>query len=185
MIRGGEIELDSGSFFDRFVVVELGAVVERDGVEAGFELADGYGHSARGLGHVSRFEFLDDEKSGDAFDEGQDAVALVSTHDGIALPVTLLSSVFNFCGSFTDMSLSEQTAASSRASTTFSAELAQDAQVRPKLSALSTVASNVAVDGLFAHHLSPRQSLASDNLCGAPKADESPGYRRPVAGTIA
>ena len=74
MIGRGEVERDAGSVFDGLVVVELGAVIERDGVEAGFELANSVGHGAGGFGHVSCFEFLDDEEAGDAFDEGEDAV---------------------------------------------------------------------------------------------------------------
>ncbi len=90
MVGRGEVELDAGSVFDGFVVVELGAVVERNGVEAGFELANGHGHRAGGFGHVACFEFLDDEEAGDALDKGEDAVTLIGAHDGIAFPVPLL-----------------------------------------------------------------------------------------------
>lgn len=90
MIRGSEIALDAGKVFDGLVIVELGAVVERDGVEAGFELSDGGSHRAGGFGHVACFEFLDDEETGDTLDEGEDAVTLVGAHDGIAFPVPLL-----------------------------------------------------------------------------------------------
>ncbi len=180
MIGRSEIALDAGSFFDGFVVMKLGAVVERDGVEAGLELADGLGHGPGGFGHVASFEFLDDKEAGDPFDEGQDTVALVSTHDGIAFPMPLLTPHVDFHGTLTDMPLAEQPPACSGASSSFTTELAQDAQVHPQLTARSTVAPNVAVDGFLAHHQLARQAASPDNLSWAPQALQRPLNGLPI-----
>ena len=83
------------------------------------------------------------------------------------------------------MTLSEQTAACSGASPSFAPELTQDAQVCPKLAALSPVPSNVAVNGFLAHHGFARQMSAADNLSGAPKASQRTSDGAPISKAIA
>jgi len=126
VIGSGEVEFDAGTILYRFVVVELGAIVKRDGVEASFKLTDGLQHRASHFGHVACFEFFDDQEAGDALDECEDAVSLVGTHDGVAFPVALLLSQFDLFGTLTDMSLSEQTAACGGASAAFPTEFTDD-----------------------------------------------------------
>jgi hypothetical protein len=83
------------------------------------------------------------------------------------------------------MALSEHTAARSGASATFTPELADDAQVEPQLTTFTTVVSNVAVNGLLAHHRTSRQSVAADDLSGAPQVSQSTSDGAPISTTIA
>jgi len=78
--------------------MELGAVIESDGFESCLELSDDASERTGRSGHVASFELLDDEKAGDALDEGKDAMSLVGAHDGVTFPVSALASVFDVFG---------------------------------------------------------------------------------------
>lgn len=63
VIRGSEIEFDTGVVLDVLITMELGAVVEGDGFEVVTEAGDGTSHSAIGLLDVSSGELFDNDKA--------------------------------------------------------------------------------------------------------------------------
>ena len=88
-----------------------------------FEALDGAQHGLVSLLDVPCDELLDNGEAGDPFDEGEDAVTLVSADDGIAFPMAALSASVDGGGALGNMSLSDDSSSSLRATASFSTKL--------------------------------------------------------------
>jgi hypothetical protein len=180
VIGGSEVERDSGLKLNVRIAMELGAVVEGDSAEVSVEVLDGLSHRPIRLVHVSRNELFDNSETGDALDERENAVSLVGADDGVALPMSGLSTPLDDGGPFTDMSFSDDSAACLRASALFSAELGDDAEISPEFATAFTVETKVAIDGLGTHALLGKGVCAANNLSGTPFVLNVFDDRRPV-----
>jgi len=87
VIRGGEVEACPGFVFNGSVGVELGAVVGGDGFDFGSLALNERDDLSIELIGGARAQLSDDEVLGFAFDQGDDAVPVMSAHDGVGLPM--------------------------------------------------------------------------------------------------
>lgn len=181
MVGRGEVAPHASYFLNVFVTMELGAVVERDGSKVSVESLDGTQHGFVSLLDVPCDELLDNGEAGDPFDEGEDAVTLVSADDGITLPMAALSAPVDGGGAFTDMSLSDDSSSGLRAAASLSTKFGNDAQVLPEVAAVASVKAQVSVNSLHAHARSPVSASTPDDLSGAPMASDGVGDGCPVA----
>lgn len=148
MVGRGEVAGRSAILLKFLVVVELGAVVEGDGVEGVLGVAD---DQERGVGDGTSGSVLEESDDGEAalaFDEGEEAVLGVFAHDGIALPVADARAVVDAFWSLADVAFSMQDAACRPAAVTLPADLGHDAGEAEEVAALALVAADVAIDGL-------------------------------------
>jgi hypothetical protein len=83
-----EVEGHAGGVLDELVVMELGAIVGGDGLEAVGVLSDQLQGSEIGLFLGTCLELADQGDSGPALDQGDDAVEVVDADDGVDLPVS-------------------------------------------------------------------------------------------------
>ena len=105
MIGSGEVDLEWKALLEAGVVVELGAVVEGEGLEVAAVTSDGAGGGVRDFVHGPGLELLDDGVAGLAFDQGEHAVMQVAAHHGVAFPVADAAEQFDFQRSLGDGSL--------------------------------------------------------------------------------
>src|SRR5258706_7222543 len=87
MIRRGEVDFDRETFLEASVVVKLGAVVERDRLELCAMTANGSRCRSCHFVHLACPELFDDRVSGLALDQCEHAVAHVTSHHRVTLPM--------------------------------------------------------------------------------------------------
>ena len=91
VMRGGEVEGDTGRALELCVVVEFGAIVSGGGFEA-LRMAAHETHGALiGVFLGTSSELADHDVAGLAVDDGDEAVVITLANDGIDLPVTRAS----------------------------------------------------------------------------------------------
>ena len=135
MTGGGEVDLERKALLEACVVVELGAVVEGDGLEVAAVTADGAGGGVRDLVHGAGLEFLDDGVAGFAFDLRAHAVMHVAAHHGVAFPMADVLAQFDLGRPVTDRPLAGEQAPGIMAAVALATELAEDAGVAPQVAA--------------------------------------------------
>lgn len=83
MVWSGEVEARTGFLFDGGVGVELCAVVCGDGSDCGSFALDESDDRSIELGGGARTQLSDDDVLGLSLDQGDDAVPVVGTHNGV------------------------------------------------------------------------------------------------------
>jgi hypothetical protein len=96
MIQRGEVDLHREPPFEDGVVVKLGAVVERECFEVAAMPADGARGRPRHLLGVASGQLLDDRETGLTLDQREHAMSKVTSHDGVAFPMTDALSLLDF-----------------------------------------------------------------------------------------
>src|SRR5574337_1149103 len=172
MVRVGEVEAHAGLCLDLFVVVELGAVVGGEGLEAPSMFAN-QPHSALGqFGLAAIRQFADQGVAGLAFDQGHDAVLAAGAHHGVDFPVSGFAAILDARRPFADVPLAGEAAAAVVATIALAPLLAGAAQVLVQPSATPFVAPDVLVDGLVTarkHVVAPQ---VAGNLLRTPQVWE-------------
>jgi len=150
VVGRGEVALDGEVRFERFVVVELGAVVEGDRLDPspvpGHEVFDRLGR----LGHVPGGKLPDDGVAAGSLHQREHAVAHVAAHHGVALPVPDCLSTLDLFGALADVALARQHPAGVGPAVTLASELGHDPQVPVQHPSTGSVLAQVLVDGLHA-----------------------------------
>lgn len=146
VIRGGEVALDRVHLLDGLVVMELGAVVERDRLEPLAVLRDRHHRRFVDLGHRAARKLLDDGQARLALDQRQHTVVLVGADHGVAFPVPDAQPRRHFLGALTDVPLARQNAPVIDAAVTLARELRDDPRVLPQRASELAVTQDVAVD---------------------------------------
>src|SRR5574337_857611 len=172
MVRVGEIEAHACLLFDAFVVMELGAVVGGDGLEAPSMFAN-QPHSAFGqFGLAAVSQFADQGVAGLAFDQGHDAILAAGAHHGVDFPVCGFAAILDARRPFADVPLAGEAAAAVVATIALAPLLAGAAQVLVQPSATPFVAPDVLVDGLVTDRKHVVAPQVAGNLLGAPQVWE-------------
>lgn len=99
---------------------------------------------------ASGLELHDNGKATDPLDKGEQAVAQVTTDDGIAFPVTDHDAQVDLLRAFTDMTLSSQNTPGILGSVAFATELAHDSRVLDHVPATGLVTPQPPIDGFRA-----------------------------------
>ena len=110
VIESGEVEDDAGGALDVTIAVELGSVVNGDGLEQLTMGADELDHAAVGGGNGSIPKLPDEYAARDALDQADDAVAIQGAYDRVHLPVADLATTFNGGRTSGDMPLAGEAA---------------------------------------------------------------------------
>src|SRR2546421_12983607 len=111
MIWRSEVGLHREALFCYCVVVEFGAVVERERLELMAVAADGARRCARHFILVPGGQLLDDCVPGLALHQREHTVAHITAHHGVALPMPELLARFDFSRSFANGPLAGEHAA--------------------------------------------------------------------------
>ena len=148
-MRSREVEGNAGGSLEQRVVVELGAVVGRDGFESLRMPAHETHRSVIGVFLRSGSELTDHDVAGFAVDDGDEAVLITLADDGIDLPVTDLGAQFGGERPFADVTFAGETTTAVVGAVAFASSLAGAAQVRVQRAAEDTIAPDVAVDRLM------------------------------------
>lgn len=149
MIGRGEVEGDTGGAFDFVIAVELGAVVDGDGLEEASLLANELNDPAVQLGLGVIRELRDQQAPGRTLDEGHDAMFGACSADGVHLPMADLTPELDRCRSFGDVPLSSQAATLLVRAVTL-AILRSLPETTPQIPSRAFVAPDVLIDGLVA-----------------------------------
>ena len=152
MVGRGEVAGNREALLEHGEVVELGAVVEGDGLEVSCVLADRLQRRPRHLGLGTGLELFDDRQAALALDQGQQAMAHVLAHDRVAFPVAQFAASLDLGRAFGDMPLARHQPARGRAAISLAALLGHDAGELEQSAAGALVAADVAVDRLVAGH---------------------------------
>jgi len=104
----GEVEACTGVLLEFFVSMELGAVVGRDGEDRTRFPLNEFGDASIELCGGSGGELADDGESGLTLDQGDDAVGITATHDGIDLPVPEARAVLGAGRAFGDVAFARE-----------------------------------------------------------------------------
>lgn len=102
MVGIGEVASYRKSLFELLVAMELGAIIERDRLEAFPMLAYGLHAGPVHLFDGTSLYLLDDKEASFSFDERNDAMMAVAADHGIAFPVPDACSMFNLHRPFLD-----------------------------------------------------------------------------------
>ena len=108
-MRSGEVEGNAGGSLELRVVVELGAVVRRDGFESLRMPAHEAHRTAIRMLLGTSSELADHEVTGFAVDDGDEAVLITLADDGVDLPVTDLRAQFGGGRSLADVTFAGET----------------------------------------------------------------------------
>lgn len=146
VIGGGEVALDWVNLLDGLVIMELGAVVERDRLEALAVLRDRCHRSLVDLGHRAARQLLDDGQARLALDQRQHAMVLVGPDDRVALPVPDAQPRLHVLGALADVPLARQNAPVIDAAVTLARKLRDDPRVLPQRASELAITQDVAVD---------------------------------------
>src|SRR5262245_22255939 len=149
-MRGREEEANAGRTLKLNVVVELGAVVSGDGLEALRVPTHEPQSPSIGMFFGSRSEFADQDVTGFAVDEGHEAVLIPRADDGVDFPVANLGAKLGGEGSLADVSLAGETSAAVVSAVAFAAPFSGTAKVRIERSAEHAITPDVAVDRFMA-----------------------------------
>ena len=174
MIGRGEVDLEGKALLEAGVVVELGAIVESDGLEVAAVTADSAGGGVRDFVHGAGFELLDDGVAGFAFDQREDAVMHVAAHHGVAFPVANALAQFGLGRPITDWSLAGEHAPGIMAAVALATEFAEDAGVVPQVAAGPLVPANLPVDRLVTDAQATRPFPYPDDLLGTEPTAHQP-----------
>src|SRR6188768_18640 len=166
-MRSREVEGNAGRSLKLRVVVELGAVVRRDG----FESLRMPAHEAHGtligvfLGTSS--ELADHDVAGFAVDDGDEAVLIPLADHGIDLPVTDLGAQLGGGRALADVTFAGETTPAVVGAVAFAPSFASTAQVRVQRATEDSVTPDMAVDRLVAN--GERAAQPAADLLGAPQ----------------
>src|SRR6185437_7249465 len=108
MVRIGEEEAHAGLLLDSLVIVELGAVVGGDGLEAAGMLTD-QPHGQLILGSIG--QLADQGVAGLALDQSHDAVLAAGADHGVDLPVSGFATIIDARRPLADVPLARQASA--------------------------------------------------------------------------
>ena len=179
VVGGGEVDEGAGGTLDVLVGVELGAVVEGEGVGGSRGVVDELdGAAVEGLGGTVG-ELAEQDEAGTTVDEGEDAGASRAAEDGVALKVTDAGSEVGLEGTLGDHALAGEAAAAVIRAIVFSPLPQGASEVAVELPPAAPVLPDVAVDGLMADGEQAVAREAARDLLGAPvvlegTADEDP-----------
>src|SRR6266480_5832157 len=95
MIRRGEVDLDWEALLEKCVVVELGAIVERERVEVAAVATNRTRGSSRHLLLSACAQLFDDCVAGLTLDQRKHTMAQIATHHGVAFPMADLLPSFH------------------------------------------------------------------------------------------
>jgi len=160
VMRSGEIEGSAGGLLEGGVVVELGAVVGGDGLEALRMAAYESQSAAIGVFLGSSSELADHEVAGFAIDDSDEAVVIALADDGIDFPVADLGALFGGERSLADVSFAGEAPATVVGAVAFTPSLAGAAQVCVQRAAQHAITPDVTVDGLVTDAQRVAQSAA-------------------------
>ncbi len=165
----GEIELQTDGVLDCGIAMELGAVVGGDGAEVlGVALGQANGAVVELL-CGARLELADQDVTGFALDQADDAVLVAVAHDGVDLPMAELAAPGNRGWAFGEMALAGEPAAAVVGAVALAkAALACTPQMLMQVAAAAPVVPNVAVDGLVADAQALLPTQQSRHLFRAP-----------------
>lgn len=110
VVRSGEVEGGAGGSFDLGVTVELGPVINGDGLEKSGMSADELDDATVRGSDRAGAELADKRAAGYAFDETDHAVTIKRADDRIHLPVADFLSQFDGGGAFGDVPFASQPA---------------------------------------------------------------------------
>src|SRR6185437_16613 len=174
MVRIGEEEAHAGLLLDSLVIVELGAVVGGDGLEAAGMLTD-QPHGALGqliLGSIG--QLADQGVAGLALDQSHDAVLAAGADHGVDLPVSGFATIIDARRPLADVPLARQASAAVVATIPFAPLFAGAAQELVQHSATAFVPPDVLVDRLVADREHPMALEVTGNLFGTPQVRKQP-----------
>ena len=183
MIRRGEIANQGEAGFKRFVVMELGAIVQREGMEASGVFSE---RSARGTGDLicrSRLEFLDHGVTGFSFEQCEDAVMLVLPDDRVAFPVPELLALLDRFAAFGNVPLARQHTSRILAVIAFAPLLRHDPHVSVQRASRFLVTQNVAIDRFMTDRALPCGTQSATDLLRAPFLAQQNIHVLPLLGT--
>jgi len=150
VVRVGEVETHAGLFLDPLVVMELGAVVSRDGLEAIGVLVDQPGGACGELVLAAIRQLADQGVAGLAFYQRHDAILAAGAHHRIDFPMADLATLLDARRPLADVPLASQAATTVVATVALAPLFAGAAQVFVQPPAATFVSPDVLVDGLVA-----------------------------------
>lgn len=165
MVWGHKIAFDWVDLLKNLVMMKLGAVVKRDGLEALAMLGNGVDRRLVDLSHRAARQLLDDGQARFALHQCQHAMALVRAHHRVTFPVANALPGFNLFGPFADVPLPRQNAPVIDALVALACELRDDPRVPPQRASQLAITQDVALDRAVADlHLVPHPQHSSDLL---------------------
>ncbi len=150
MVWCSEIEAHTGFVLDSVISVELGSVVGGDCPESVPIAFDERNDLSIELSGGARAELSDDDVLRFTLDQGDDAVTVVSAHDGIGFPMAEAGAVVGPRGTLGDMALVGEDPPGIGGSVAFSALFCGVAQVGVEVPTIAAVVPDMTVDGLVA-----------------------------------
>ena len=168
MVRGREVEARAGFVFDGGVGVELGPVVGGDSSDfRSFALDEGDDLSIELVGGA-RAQLADDDVLGFTFDEGDDAVPVMSAHDSVRFPMAEAGAVLGTRWALGNVALIGEYSPGIGAPVALPALLRGLAQALVKPPPVIAVVPDVAVDSLMADIEDPVEAQPAGDLLGTP-----------------
>jgi len=167
VVRGGEVELDSGRLLDLLVGVGLGAVVRSDRRDPTTVPLDEFDHARDRVDRAVPRELAHHEVAGGPLHEGDDTVASVLvSHHRVDLPVTDLASLLDLGWPLGDAAFTCESPAPVAGPVALARPLARLAQMVPEVPAGALVGAHMDVDRLMADAQDPLGLEEARDLLG-------------------
>lgn len=173
VVRIGEVERDASSGFDALVIMELGAIVRRDGFDGTRVLPNQVDRPFGQDGGRTITQFSDQQPAGFALDQGHDAVLGACAHDGVDLPMTELGAGLDNCRPLADHALAGQPSAAVVGRVALPAALSGTAQKQVQVPTQTVIPPDVAVDGFMADPQKGPELQTPGDLLGAPQSKQA------------
>ena len=184
VMGSGEVDGGAEALLERFVHVELGTVIRRDGVDGMEFVAHDVGRALQGFLRPDTRELTDAHETAFAFDHG-DRGRLAAAVDGVDLPIAEAGALSDDRWPVGDHAFAGEAAAAVLARVAFPASLVGAAEPTPEGAAHRFVLPDVEVDRFDAHHARTFEPKATHDLFGAEVLSQHAFDRREMIGGVA
>lgn len=163
VVRSGEVEFGVEVSLERFVQVELRAVIRGDSSDRMRFVAQDVDSPVGGLLSADTRKLAEAQKAALTFDD-RDGGGLAAAVEGVDLPVTEARSARDDGRALGDHFLAGEAAAAVVATVAFPAPLVRTAEAVPERSPFGLILPDVEVDGLMTHRAHAFEAESADNL---------------------
>jgi hypothetical protein len=163
VVRRGEVDRGAQAPLERFIHMELGAVVGRDGADQMRFVAQDVGGAPQGLLGPDAWDLTDAHEATFAFDD-RDGGGFAAAVHGIDLPVAETGAPLDDGGAFRDHPLTREPAAAVVTSVALALDLAGAAQMAPHRATGFLVGPDPQIDRLMAHAPDALAAQTADDL---------------------
>lgn len=181
MVRRGEVEHRACAALDLTIAVELGSVVDGDGLEEMAIRSDELRYAPVGVCNGSRLQLAEQHTSGCTFDESDNAVAIDGTNDRVHLPMANVLTALHCSRTLGNVAFAGESAALLGAGVTLP-PLARLSEKPEELTVGTLIAANVSVNRLPADGEATLDEEPAADLLGTEPLAQQAGDEAPVAG---